>query len=213
MQQNILRESNVTKIYLIYKDNGMRKKYAVKLRFMDNKECYFATDLPIQFSKPKRKTPIELNVYTIDGIYKTEITLIDTSVSLNEVLFEVSIPKKWNFIQLRQSTRKEIQLPLTITFNDGFTINATTIDLSLGGVAFYVQQDISSIYKKLSGILTLELPKNTIINFSEGKLVVETKFVREKLLIDEGKILYSFKFIGISLEDETVLKNFLIGLN
>ena len=42
MQQNILRESNVTKIYLIYVDNGARKKMPVKLRFMDNKECYFA---------------------------------------------------------------------------------------------------------------------------------------------------------------------------
>lgn len=212
MQQNILRESNVTKIYLIYTDNGMRKRLPVKLRFMDHKECYFATPITIDFRKPKRKIQAELKVYTIDGIYKSQIVLLDTNMAQNEVMYEVSIPSKWDFVQLRSSTRKEIELPLKIAFNDGFVIETTTQDLSLGGVSFITKQPISGIYKRISGILTLELPKNTIINFPDGILNVETKFVRESSESYDGT-LYSFKFLGLKPEDEEILKNFLLHIN
>ena len=66
MQHNILRDSNVTKIYLMYIDGGARKKIQVKLRFMDSKEGYFAAPTPRGFVKPKRKIPAELNVYTTE---------------------------------------------------------------------------------------------------------------------------------------------------
>ena len=215
MQHNILRDSNVTKIYLIYVHNGARKKETVSLRFMDNKECYFAAPTPVKFDKPKKKIPAELNVFTTDGVYKTKVTLIDTNMSLREVLYEVSIPKVWDFIQLRSSSRKLVELPVSIKFNDGFTINATTYDLSLGGISYYTRDTVSSIYKKISGILTLELPKDTLINFPDGKMTVETKFVREKSGEEEhfGEQLIIFKFIGITPDDEMVLKNFLIKLN
>ncbi len=213
MQQNILRESNVTKIYLIYVDNGARKRMPVKLRFMDNKECYFATPTPKDFKKPKRKSPAELKVYTTDGVYQAQVTLIDSNMSLNEIMYEVSIPSRWDFTQLRSSSRKEVELPVKISFNDGFLIEAKTHDLSLGGISFISDKPFSSIYKKISGILTLELPKNTLINFSDGQLSVETKFVRETPFGNFGETLYSFKFIGVKLEDEEILKNFLLRLN
>lgn len=215
MQHNILRDSNITKIYLIYVHNGAKKKETVKLRFMDNKECYFAAPTPVQFDKPKKKIPAELNVFTSDGIYKTKITLLDTNVSLQEILYEVSIPKIWDFIQLRNSSRKLVALPVNIKFNDGFTINATTYDLSLGGISYYTKDSLSSIYKKISGILTLELPKETLINFPDGKMTVETKFVREKPGDEEhfGEQLVIFKFIGVTPENEMILKNFLIKLD
>ena len=97
--------------------------------------------------------------------------------------------------------------------DDGFLIEATTHDLSLGGISFISDKPFSSIYKKISGILTLELPKNTLINFPDGKMSVETKFVRETLFGNFGETLYSFKFIGVKLEDEEILKNFLLRLN
>ncbi len=215
MQHNILRDSNITKIYLIYVNNGARKKEVVKLRFMDNKECYFAAQTPIKFDKPKKKIPAEINVFTSDGVYKTKVTLLDTNLSLREILYEVSIPKTWDFVQLRASTRKLVELPVSIKFNDGFVINATSYDLSLGGISFFTKENISSIYKKISGILTLELPKNTLFNFQDGKLTVETKFVREKDNIEDhfGEQLIIFKFINVSPDDEFVLKNFLIKLD
>ena len=215
MQHNILRDSNITKIYLIYIHNGARKKETVTLRFMDNKECYFAAPTPVKFDKPKKKIPAELNVFTPDGVYKTKITLLDTNMSLQEILYEVSIPKTWDFIQLRASSRKLVELPVSIKFNDGFTINTTTYDLSLGGISYYTKDSLSSIYKKISGILTLELPKETLINFPDGRMTVETKFVREKSGDEEhfGEQLVIFKFIGVTPDDEMILKNFLIKLD
>ena len=216
MQQNILRDSNVTKIFLTYVDNGARKKVAVSLRFMDEKECFFGTPMPINFKKPKRKIAAELKVYTTDGIYKSNITLIDTNTSIREVLYEVSIPKTWNYIQMRTSSRKLVQLPITVKYNDGFEIQATSYDLSLGGVSFFLPEnkDFSSIYKKINGILSLELPRETLINFPEEKMVTETKFVREEENIEDhfGEKLFVFKFINIPNDDFFVLKDFLIKL-
>ena len=216
MQQNILRESNITKIFLIYMNNGSRKREDVTLRFMDNKECYFSSKTSFQaFNKPKKKTPAEINVFTPDGVYKTTVTIVDTNVSLTEILYQVSIPKTWDFIQLRASSRKFVELPVSIKFNDGFTINTTTYDLSLGGISYYTKDSLSSIYKKISGILTLELPKETLINFPDGRMTVETKFVREKSGDEEhfGEQLVIFKFIGVTPDDEMILKNFLIKLD
>lgn len=206
MQQNILRDSNITKIYLIYVNNGSKKKESVSLRFIDKKECYFAAPTPVKFDKPKKKIPAELNVYTTDGVYKTKVTLIDCNMSLREIMYEVSIPNSWDYIQLRASSRKLAALPVTIKFNDGFSIN---------GVSFFSKETISSIYKRISGILTLELPKDTLINFPDGKMTVEAKFVREKSEIENhfGEQLYIFKFVNISYDDENILKNFLIKLN
>ena len=216
MQQNILRDSNITKIYLIYVNKKRKKKReSVKLRFMDKNECYFVADVPPNFSKPKRKIPAELHVYTTDGVYKTKITLIDTNMSLEEVMYEVSIPKTWDFTQLRSSSRKLVKLPVIIKFNDGYEIEAETYDLATGGISFFSTEQISSIYKKISGILTLRLPKETIINFPDGQMRVETRFVREKTDIENhfGETLYIFRFINMLPEDDMVLKNFLIKLN
>ena len=213
MQHNILRDSNVTKIYLMYVDAGARKKIQVKLRFMDTKECYFATPTPRGFVKPKRKIPAELNVYTTDGVYKTKVTLLDSNMSLNEVMYEVSIPNKWDFVQLRSSSRKEVELPIEITFNDGFKITTNTLDLSLGGISFVSKNSFNSIYKKISGILTLKLPQNTLINFPDGTMTTEAKFVRESEPNDFGEIIYSFKFCSVKPEDDEILKNYLLRLD
>lgn len=215
MQQNILKDSNITKIYLIYVENGSRKRISVSLRFMDNKECYFASSTIVNFQKPKKKIDAELNVYTSDGVYKTKVKLLDSNVSLRDIMFEVSVPKTWDYMQLRKSSRKIVELPLVIQFNDGYTLEAKSYDLSLGGISFFSKEEINSIYKKISGILSFELPKNTIINFPDGKLTTEAKFVREvkdiEFHFDEK--LYIFKFLSVSPEDSEILKNFLIKLN
>ena len=215
MQQNILKNSDITKIYLTYINNGLRKKESVKLRFMDDKQCYFSIATPAEFVKPKRKAPAELQVYTPDGVYKTSVIIVDTNVGICEILFEVTKPKTWNYVQVRNSSRKLVELPVTIAFNDGFKIEATTYDLALNGVSFFYKEEISSIYKKINGILVLKLPSDTLINFANGALTVETKFVREKGNVEGlfNEKLYVFKFIGISMEDEAVLRNFLIKLN
>ena len=215
MQQNILRNTSVTKIYLIYLDkNNIKKKEAVKLRFMYNKECYFAAPMGANFEKPKKKTQAELVVYTEDGIYKASILIKDANLSLRDIIYTVTLPLKWDFIQCRSSSRKMVELPLSIKFNDGYIIEAVSYDLSTGGVSFFSKQNIPSIYKRFSGTLTLELPHDLIINFPEGKLITEAKFVREKSEIENhyGEVLYIYKFISLNDDAQMILKNYLMKL-
>ncbi len=216
MQHNILRDTEVTKIYLVYLDsNSVKRKESVKLRFMDNKECYFAGVMPVNFVKPKKKTSAELIVYTEDGVYKSNVVIKESNLSLRDIIYTVSIPQKWDFIQYRNSSRKKVQLPLVIKFKDDFIITAQTEDLSLGGISFFSNQNVSSIYKKISGILTLEFPQDLIINFPDSRLVVETKFVREKLNVENhyGEVLYVYKFLSLNSDEQMILKNFLMKLN
>ena len=51
----------------------------------------------------------------------------------------------------------------------------------MGGIAFYSRDAISSIYKKLPAVLTMELPKSMWIKNPDCKIVVETCFVRERI--------------------------------
>ena len=215
MQQNILRNTSVTKIYLIYLDkNNIKKKEAVKLRFMDNKECYFAAPMGANFEKPKKKTQAELVVYTEDGIYKASVLLKDANLSLRDIVYTVTLPLKWDFIQCRSSSRKMVELPLSIKFNDGYIIEAVSYELSTGGGSFFSKQNIPSIYIRFSGTLTLELPHDLIINFPEGKLITEAKFVREKSEIENhyGEVLYIYKFISLNDDAQMILKNYLMKL-
>ena len=75
------------------------------------------------------------------------------------------------------------------------------------------KNSFNSIYKKISGILTLKLPQNTLINFPDGTMTTEAKFVRESEPNDFGEIIYSFKFCSVKPEDEEILKNYLLRLD
>lgn len=214
MQQDLLRSSDVTKIFLIYESNNKKFRESVSLCFLDNKACYLKGGQPANFVKPKKKTPAELKIYTSNGVYNTTVSLLDVNLSLNNgITYEVTLPKTWNFVQLRASSRKQVKLPVNVQFNDGFLINAETFDISLGGVSFYHNEPIPSIYKKLSGILTIVLPKNTIIDFPNGHMTVETKFVREKSTDDNNDNFYIFKFLNVQSEDLAVLKHFIMSIN
>ncbi len=215
MQNNILRDSNITKIYLIYLDpKGLKKKVNVKLRYMGDKECYFAGDVVPNFNKPKRKSPVEIFVYTTDGIYKATVKLLDANLSLKEIMYQVEIPKQWNFTQLRQGSRKAVALPGSLKFNDGHEISFTTYDISVGGFSFLSEEAISIIYQRFSSICTLEFPQGLLMNYPDRKLVTEVKFVRNKENIEGefGKIFYALKFVKLTDDEAMILKNYLLGL-
>ncbi len=216
MQFNILKDSGVVKITLTYMVSGLRKKTQVRMRFMDKKECYFATENR-GFVKPKNKTNIEIACYTPDGVYKSNVTLMDTITSMNEILFSVSIPYIWKLSQMRMSSRKQVKLPIKIRFNDGFEITSETHDVSLGGVSFYSEQAIPSIYKQLTCVLSMKLPQNTVVNFANGQMSCEARYQREKedeaLGFLSSSTLYVFKFLTMTNDDIIVLKNFLLHLD
>lgn len=197
MQENILRDSLVTHIFLSYMEAGKKQVVRVKLRFIDTRQAYFSAPPPINFVKPKRKTPAEIKVFTVDGVYKTDIKL-------------------WEYVQQRSSSRNRVSLPVKIKYNDGFEIETATFDIALGGIAFYSRDAISSIYKKLPAVLTMELPKSMWIKNPDCKIVVETCFVRERIEEEDEEhfhqFLYSYKFVNLPKDAENTLRELLLQI-
>ncbi len=215
MEKNILETIIISKIHIVCTVNNIKKKYPVKFRYQDSKLSFFAGELPTNFVKPKKKIPAEIVVYTPNGVYKSDTVLMDCNMTFNEMLYTVKTCTRWDFIQLRRSTRKMTELPLTLKFNDGFEIKTTSYDLSLGGISFFSSTKISSIYTKISGILTIEMPKEVSYEYPDGKIVVEAKYVRalEEINGHFGETLYMWKFMNLPAELEENLKYFLIKLN
>ncbi len=216
MQSNILRNSNVAKIYLFYiEKNGLKKKVSVKLRYMGAKDCYFAGEIIPNFVKQKRKSPVEIFVYTTDGIYKTSSKILDTTVNLNEIMYQVEIPKKWDFKQLRNGSRKPVTLPGSIKIDEEQIINFETFDLSVGDFSFVTETPISTMAQRFPVLTTIEFPSNLLINFPDRKLVKEAKFVRNAEVF-EGEFthhFYALKFLDLTPDEEMILKNYLLKLN
>ncbi len=216
MQDNILRDSLVTSIYLSYVEQGKKQVTKLKLRFMDDKQAYFSSEISEKFVRPKKKTEATIKVYSIDGVYRTTVIINDVEQTFTEILFEVSLPRIWEFIQQRNSSRSRVALPMTLKYNDGFETDTVTYDIALGGIAFYSKERLSSIYKHLPAILTLTFPDSMWIKHPDCKLVLEVSFVRERIEEDDeehfGDLLYSFKFIKPPKEAEDLIKEFLMQI-
>ena len=213
MNDNILRTKDCVKIYINYvNDKGLSRKKQVTVRYVDLQTCYLAMPLPSVIERPKPKSKAGLVVYTTDGVYNSEVVIMGTEVTLNEFFYEVSLPKTWHYKQLRNGSRKDIELPLTLKFEDGFEIMATTTDLSVGGVSFKTTQRISTIYHKLKCEMIIQLPNDLLINCADGKLICNATFVRlrENFNIDEK--IYAFRFLNLSKENSEVLQNYLMHL-
>ena len=98
MQQNILRSSNVTKIYFVFTDGkGIERKENVTIKYMDKKNCYFVGKSINSFSKPKWRTKAKIIIYTPEGVYHTEEIIHDVTFSFQEMLYKVDVPKIWHF--------------------------------------------------------------------------------------------------------------------
>ncbi|MCQ2740309.1 MAG: PilZ domain-containing protein [bacterium] len=212
--QNVLKDSGLVKVYInYYTDKKIRKKIQVNVRYMDFKSCYFVSSVPPLFEKPKHKSIIDITAYTSDGVYTSQVKSLGVDVTLYEVLFETTIPQNWKFIQLRKGTRKEVALPLSIKFDDGFEITATTFDLSVGGVSFDSYDNISTLYQRLNGELTLQLPNNLYMNFPDGKMICNSQFVRVKENKLDGTKRWVFKFTNLTSDEIMILQNYLLKID
>lgn len=217
MQENILKTSNVTKIFLNYVDGSkFNRKEEVKLRYMDSKNCYFIGSIPTGFNKPRWRAKADIVVYTPDGIYSATVIIRDTEYSLNNIFYKVDIPKSWKFTQLRAGSRKQVALPVKLIFNDGLEIDAQTYDLSVGGFSFVGAYEFSTVQTRFACACKIQFPADGVINFPDGLLQTDAKFVRQKIQktgynIEEDKLL-CFKFINLSADDKMILKNFLMKI-
>ncbi len=215
MRENILRETAATHVYLNYTRFGTKQVHKLKLYFIDREYAYFASKkLQEDFVPLNKGTPAEILVYTVDGFYKTNVYINSTQQDTNEILFEVSIPKTWEFTQRRNGSRCNISMEVNIKYNDDFEINAITNDIALDGVSFYLKDKINVIYEKLPAIITVKLPSSCWIKNPSCKIYTETQFVRKRIEEDDKEhyqqYLYAYQFMKLSPEEKASLKELLL---
>ena len=214
MQHNILKDSNLSSIYLIYTDSK-KHKIQVQFRFMDKNDCYLSASILQDYSQPKKNTVADLIAYTEEGVYETKVKFKDFIPSLNEVLYIVENPKNWRFIQLRNGTRKEYSMPGILKFNDGFEITGMTQDISTGGISFIYTEPIADVYKKVNGSISFTLPQPTFQSKEDSHnntITIEAKFLRMLNLSYTKDNCYVYKFLHISQDDVDKIKMFLISI-
>ena len=135
---------------------------------------------------------------------------------MNNIFYKVDIPKNWKYTQLRKGTRKFVELPLNLKFNDGVELSGETYDLSVGGFSFNSIHDLSTVQKRFACNCKIKFPNEGIINFPDGELEVDAIFVRQKPILDDYDLRdhrrISFKFLNLSPDYELILKNFLMKI-
>ena len=217
MQENILRNVKIIKIFLDYNDgNGIHRKEEVTLRSMDTSCCIFAGPAPTGFKKPMWWPKATIIVYSTSGIYRATTAIKAINVALKNITYKLELPKKWEYKQLRAGIRKRINSPVKIKFNDGMEIESTTYDLSTGGFSFEGFYDLSTMHTRFACNCKISFPKDVKINFPNGILNVNSIFVRKKPVLTEfgmsGENLYCFKFLNLSEADANAIKEFLTGI-
>jgi hypothetical protein len=211
MNGNVLKQGDITKMYLFYiTPSNLKKKVEVKLRFSEKEEIYLTSSIPANFVKPKERSAAELVVYAADGVYKTDAQILDANIVLNDVMYKLKAPKTWNYVQLRNSSRKKIALSGNLAFNDGNVIEFETFDVALGGISFYTRTSIHNIYQQLPGKVTINLPKEA----SGAKIETEGRIIRSKFGEDDyqGQMFYVIRFSLLTDEQIATLKQFLMSI-
>ena len=210
MKQNVLQDKDNSTIFLKYTDFE-EHNYGVIYKFMDKEQCFVATPTPTEFTKPKSNTPAELVVYRPEGVYKSKVKIIDTHYAIRETVFLLSLPKKWDFSQARSSSRKQIKLHFNLDFGENFVIDSNLFDISMQAFSFIREEEIPSIYKQVSGKLTIDLPSG----YNKKQIVVDAKFKRlfKQEIGYDNQDCYVYRFLNLSEEDSEILKMLLISAN
>jgi len=217
MTHKILKNPNILKIFLIFQDGkNNKRKESVKIKYIDEKHCYFTGESIQNFSKPKWRAKADIIIYTPNGTYSANVIIRDTSFSLKEMMYKLDIPKEWKHTQLRAGSRKAILLPIVITFSDDTEIQTETFDISVSGFSILDKQVLNSIQTRFPCSCSIQFPVSTIINFPEGILTTSAKYIREKPIIDNFELRdhkqLCFKFTALSPEESLILKNFLMSI-
>ena len=217
MQQRILKSGMVSKIVFLYTDGiGISKKEVVNFKYMDKKHCYLQCMNSLNFHKPKWRAKATILTYTPEGIYEATVIIRDAVYSQGEILFQVDVPKSWNFKQLRIGSRKPVELPVKIFFPDDIEIEAYTKDISIGGFAIIAKHNLTTVQKNLASTCSIQFPKDLLLNFPDGKLEASIKYVRSKLITDDYELanhsVISFKFLNLNIEQKTILKSYLVKI-
>lgn len=204
MTINILSKREDANIVLSYMEDGKRVKYDVMIRYSDKEESYFSTPFPINFTKPKPKTKIEITYRSSIGVLYAETKLIDCCLSMNEIMFTVKTPTYWEDRESRRSRRKECNIPVTVEYS-GYKFESESYDIATGGISFIAPEDMPDTYKNLPATVSLKFAPDNVVT-------VTGKFIREKELGGDDSVkLFVYKFTHVSSLTRMTIKNYMIN--
>lgn len=216
MQQNILNSPDVTKIIIIYTDgNHTRRKEQVDFLHMDKKTCYLAGSVPNNFTKLGWRTKADIIAYTQNGTYSSTVIIRETTKSSN-LHYKVDIPKAWEFAQRRNSTRKDVDLPVKIKLNDGVEIKTNICNLSNGGFSVIGDYKFTTVQTRFAGVCEIEFPDDDLTDLPNKKFIQDVIYVRQKACTEEyslqDKTLFSFRFLNMTENNAKFIKKILKGV-
>ena len=206
MDINVLKRKNLIAVYLVFED-GYKKQLKVNVHFLDKEICYLETELWDNFKKPRKNQKAEIHTYTMNGIYIGKTKFIDTTMTLQKVIFTLIIPQKWEYTQTRSSIRKHAALPFSIKYNDGYEVKGETSDISSGGISFALDEPILPLYYRFNADISIDIPNNGLDDSKTMCIKSETRFLREQE--QDKKVLYIYRFINMDSHNLNILKLFL----
>ena len=215
----IMAGKDIIKIFVEYTGCDKEKKIKrVKSKYFTSETSYFVLDvLKEKFIKPKPRTKLKIIIYTPDGVYSAMVKILDADVLSRQPIFEVETPKEWKFQQLRFGTRKDIELPVKITFGDDSVLECYTKNISVSGFSLYSQKALLENQKKIPANCEIELLGDALEDGLNNIFNARLKFVRQTLVKDDyfydGYYLIAFKFFNPPKKQFEKLKKYLLFLD
>lgn len=193
-----LEDIQYIKLYCI--NNGHPD--TIKLALKEKKEFSFTATAPAN-EDFLIETPQKVSISFVcnDGLYKTTTTIEEIIYEGNSLTFEIANPESLDFQQNREYYRVLAEYDCIYTIDTGDDVesyNATTYDLSAGGVSIITQTNI---------IPTRET--SIIICMPTGDLKAHLKFVRCEAWEDDYKM--SFVFTDLTDKDYETLSKLCIN--
>jgi len=211
MYVNVLREVSPSRIEMTYTDAAGKKTQEVTMGYYDEKCCYFSLIINLNFLLPKVHSTAEIVFYSPNGVFKSTVKFISIEKTPGRVLFEVTVPQKWEFIQRRKYLRKVIPLPIKIKYDDGFEISTTVNDISAGGVGIFLKGNFSGIYQRLVADISIEFPEGSILHLPDHTVKTKANCIRveENLPGHFGEKFIAYEFIDLDSEIVTGIRRFI----
>lgn len=186
------------KIYLGENDENE----PLKLALVEKQETEFVAMMrATEYKDVEFPQKVSLSVVCHDGLYKTSTVLKNIEKKGDSVYFYLQNPETLDYLQNRQYFRilEEFDCVYSVETDEGQeSYNATTYDISAGGVSIILPESIIS-------------PEETsIVIYTPTKNIrSHLRFIRCELHGDEYK--HSFEFTDIKEEDSKILAEYCVN--
>lgn len=181
-----------------YYSNNRKKNF--KLALSEKKENEFIAVTENVIDDIDEQQEVEISFIDISGLYKTTTRIKEIYTENDRTYFIIENPKSLDYTQNRNDFRILAEYDCIYTIDTEYGIqsyNATTYDISAGGVSITLEENI------------LSLDESSILIFINSKNIKShLKFLRCEAIEDAFRFV--FEFTDLSDADYDFLKEFCI---